>query len=334
MPLLYETAKGNYDVVDGQQRLTSLLILASCLRDLLESEDHKGALQDKILQKKNVVDGIPEKVRLEVRDWQIFNDIVVESGGTLVPRSPKDLPEPDGRYALAVDIFKSKLDSLSQNELQEITQFLSQKCVLIYLATSGFDDAFGLFTIVNDRGKQLGRIDVLKALNLAPAANASDAVRKRIAQDWETREKDLGESTFESVFHLVRLILLKDKPQGDLLKEFQSRVFDKKLVSLGEPFVNLIFDYADLYASIFMDRDFLPDGDEKENWFKSLMFIMDSEFRASDWRACVLSFAKKFGSEGFYDMVLAMERLYLNNWVQSVRKDERYAEYARKLSQA
>ena len=60
--------KGHYDVVDGQQRLTSFLILFACLRDLVENKDFKTALQTKILQQKNVVDGIPEKVRLEVKD--------------------------------------------------------------------------------------------------------------------------------------------------------------------------------------------------------------------------------------------------------------------------
>jgi uncharacterized protein with ParB-like and HNH nuclease domain len=55
---------GIYDVVDGQQRLTSLMILLACLRDLVERPDFKDGIQSKLLQKANVVDGIPEKVRL------------------------------------------------------------------------------------------------------------------------------------------------------------------------------------------------------------------------------------------------------------------------------
>lgn len=330
--VLHNTKERHYDVVDGQQRLTSLLILLACLRDLLDSDEHKAGLQAKILQAKNVVDGVPEKVRLQVKDRQIFNDLVVAQGGTQAEIDPRGLPEPEWRYAKAVDVFLTKLRPLDQAQLEEITQFISQRCVVIYLSTLDFDDAFRLFTIVNDRGKQLRRIDVLKALNIAPDAISSDAVRNRIAQEWEVHEKGLGEAVFESVFHLVRLIILKDKPQGDLLREFQDRVFPRKLVLMGEPFLDLIFDYARLYAEVFIDRSVIPEDEGTYTRFRGLMYIMDAEFRASEWRACLLLFAHKFGPDQFYQMTLAMEKIYLTHWVQGVRKDERYAEYARILN--
>lgn len=121
--------KGHYDVVDGQQRLTSFLILFACLRDLVEKADFKKGLQDKILQQKNVVDGIPEKVRLEVKDRQIFAELVMAEGGTSVQRKEADLPEPEWRYVNAVNVFRSKLAVLPQKEIEGLIAFVSQKCV-------------------------------------------------------------------------------------------------------------------------------------------------------------------------------------------------------------
>jgi len=325
--------KGNYDVVDGQQRLTSLMILLACLRDKVIDTDFRSGIQAKILQQKNVVDGIPQKIRLEVKDRKIFSEIVLTEGGTNVERKESDLPEPEWRYVNAVNVFRSKLFGLDESEVQSLITFLNQKCVVIYLATSTFDDAFRLFTIVNDRGKQLRRIDVLKSINIAPDVVTKESVRNRIAQRWEEFEKELGEATFESVFHLLRLVLLKDKPQGDLLKEFENRVFSKGTVAKGEPFVNLVFDYVGLYKKVFEDRDIVLEGDPEHNRYRALIHIMDAEFRASEWRACTLLLAHRFKGESVYEFCLRTEKVYLAQWVRGVRKDERYADYAKILGQ-
>jgi hypothetical protein len=334
--LHHRMPEGHYDIVDGQQRLTSLMVLLACLRDLVEEQEYTSGIQAKILQQKNVVDGIPEKVRLEVKDRQLFHEIVVTQGGTAVERSEASLAEPERRYVSAVNAFRSKLKELKQPEIQKTIQFLNQRCVVTYFASSTFADAFRLFTIVNDRGKQLRRIDILKAINIAPDVITKETVRNKVAQQWEELEKELGESTFENVFHLVRLVLLKDKPQGDLLKEFEDRVFKsvKKSVHVakGEPFFNLIFEYAKLYSSIFVDRDIVPADRTEHKRYRALIHIMNAEFSASEWRACLLYFAKQFKGKLFYEFCLGMEKVYLAQWVKSIRKDERYAAYSQVLT--
>jgi hypothetical protein len=324
---------GVYDVVDGQQRLTSIMILLACLRDTVEKEKFKSDLQKKILQEEDVVDNIPLKIRLEVKDRKLFSEVVVAAGGTDNTDGKSDLPEPELRYINAVNIFRSKLKGMGQAEIEQVIKFISQRCVVIFLATHNFAVAFRLFTIVNDRGKQLRRIDILKALNIAPDVIIKSTVRNKIAQEWEQMEKNLGESKFESVFHLVRLVLLRDKPQGDLLKEFEERIFDKTIgVTKGEAFFNLIFEYASLYSKIFEERDFVPEDKPEHNRYRALIHIMDSEFIASEWRACLLYFAKRFGAEKFYAFCLIMEKVYLAQWVKSMRKDERYKDYSNILT--
>ncbi|WP_406237309.1 HNH endonuclease family protein [Nocardia sp. NBC_01009] len=182
-------------------------------------------------------------------------------------------------------------------------------------------------TVVNDRGKQLRRIDILKARNIEPSIIADESSRRRYAHNWEAMEDNLGERNFEDLFHLLRLIYVKDKPQQDLLNEFQHRVFDRPAMpTRGKRFLDELDDFAQLYQQLFVDRDFM-EGDEEDTRFKTMMWAMVGHFHASEWKACVLSYAHSFGKEGIYTYLLFIEKVYLGHWAMAMRKDERYAVY-------
>jgi hypothetical protein len=323
--------KNTYDVVDGQQRLTSLLILFACLRDLIVDPKFRKTLQGKIVQEENKVDGIPEMPRISVKDRQTFREVVLEDTGTDKVFKEDQLHEPQTRYIKAIKIFKAELGKFSQEDLHKFAQFINQRCNVIYLATSTFNDAFKLFTIVNDRGRQLRRIDILKAQNISPDAIAIDVTRDRIAKQWEAMENEIGENEFESILYAMRMILIKEKPQEDLLSEFENRIFKKGILLRGEKFVDEVKIYCDLYRQIFTDKDYIPKADVNHLKFKAMIHIMDTEFEASEWRACLIFFAKKYAGDKFYDFMLLMEKVYLAQWTAGVRKDERFGEYSKIL---
>ncbi|KAB0586026.1 DUF262 domain-containing protein [Comamonas kerstersii] len=323
--------RNSYDVVDGQQRLTSLLILFACLRDLIADPLFKKNLHGKILQEENRVDGIPEMPRVSVKDRQIFREIVLENGGTLQKFKSNDFSESQKRYIQAIKIFKSSIDKYTQEQLQKFVQFINQHCTIIYLSASTFNDAFKLFTIVNDRGRQLRRIDILKAQNISPEAVPIEMTRDRLSKQWESMENDIGEKEFESILYSMRMILLKEKPQEDLLQEFENRIFKKDILQRGEKFIDEVKIYSDIYRQIFIDKDYLPKTDPNHLKYKAMIHIMDSEFEASEWRSCLMFFAKKFSGENFYDFMLLIEKVYLQQWVDGVRKDERFGVYAKIL---
>ncbi|WP_192813106.1 DUF262 domain-containing protein [Arthrobacter sp. TB 23] len=324
--VLHQTSENNFDVVDGQQRLTALSILLACLRDHIGGNPVE--IQELLMQPERTFAGIPARVRLSVRDSAPYHRIVCTHNGTRAASpAPSILGSTERRYLEATGIFSEKLAELSVGELQGLAEFIIRRVVVIYLAANTFDDAFRLFTVVNDRGKQLRRIDILKAANLSPSAISDPSVRDEYARKWEDLEEGIGEAEFESLFHSLRLIYVQEKPEGDLLHEFDTRIFSKpNRPTRGTNFINTLETYVNLYESLFVTRDFMIDTDYHAK-YKTLTYSMISEYRANEWRACILLYAMKYKQAGMYQFLLKLEQMYLGHWVNSIRKDERYSSY-------
>jgi hypothetical protein len=249
--LIKDPQKPEADVVDGQQRLTTLTILLSVLRDLSEQKI-AGAIHSYICQTGDPIKGTADVFRLtpRERDADFFRDTIQVEGGTQALPDVRQFKDARARMVENASYLKEKLQGLSDDQRRRLTMYIAQRCYLVIVAASDQDSAFRIFSVMNSRGLDLSPADVLKAeiIGALPADKQEIYTGK-----WEDIEDELGRGRFAELFGHIRTIHRKQKLQGTLIAEFREFVATRK-----EPakFIDSeLSPYADAYEEI-TDRAF------------------------------------------------------------------------------
>ncbi|WP_416044830.1 DUF262 domain-containing protein [Clostridium tyrobutyricum] len=307
-----------YDIIDGQQRLTTIQILLACLRDTVVNKNYKNSLQQKIYQKENPADGLPEVVRLKTREHIFFKEYVQKCGGTKTINSFEPQNDAQKNLKNAILIFNKNLKDIDQKNIESLIQHISQRCIFICVATKNFTDAYRLFTIINDRGLQLRRIDILKTNNLDPIVIPNPDERKSYSEKWESMEDDLGSENFENLISFIRTIEIKEKPKEDLLKEFNNLVFKKDKIKKGKEFIDYIMNYKNIYQKLILDRDLSTTFE-----FKNLLNIMIDFLPSTEWIPSLLYYYNKFKKDGLHEFLTKLEKKFVADWVVALTPTKR-----------
>lgn len=196
------------------------------------------------------------------------------------------------------------------NKLGEYFIYLWKKVVLICIWTKEFDDAFQMFTVLNNRGVKLSNSDLLKAINLREIKRADD--RRRYAQKWQAMENDLGDY-FDKFLTHVFAILAKRKAKSTLFKEFEDDIYSKKRLSKGRG----TFDYIDRLFDIYKKTFVSVINDKKEKYTATnYLRLMTAGLNIDYWRAAVLLFYQKNpNSNRFGEFVKLLDKKISADWI-------------------
>ena len=225
------------DLLDGQQRLTTRLLIHAVARDLTQAAKLKTTCRESIFQEENPYDGIPERLRIvfdvrgEARDF--ITDFIKPDGGTdntaRLGAAEKSRDVSVRNMAVAVTEIRRYFTQSKAPKVEEFLQFFRNRVLLIFVASSQLEDAFRLFTVLNDRGMKLRNSDILKTLNLRclKEDGASEEEQHEAAELWEELEGELGED-FDVFLAHIRTILVKEKARMNLLQEFEENIYEPK----------------------------------------------------------------------------------------------------------
>ena len=244
--------KPKADVVDGQQRLTSLTILFAALASYLSGK-YKESVENYLQQPENLAESIPSQPRLTLRkrDNDFFNKYIQN----LELDKLKELnSEHDCKTDAQRNIYKNALALLNviseklsnpEEECFKFFQFLIQKCCLVIVSTPNQKSAFRIFSVMNNRGLDLLPTDILKADLIGKITDKQD----EYTQKWEDLEQELGRNRFNDLFTHIRMIKLKNKAQRSVLEELQELVIPK-IPSIPAFIDNELSSYAAAFGAL------------------------------------------------------------------------------------
>lgn len=243
------------EVVDGQQRLTTLTILLCVLRDL-SAGDMKEEIDSYVRQRGMKSKGTTDIFRITLRelDEDFFRKTIQMPHKLQRFLKEGALKRTDSRQRMFenAELLWKKLSKLNDDERDRLVEFIIRRCFLVIVSASDRNSAYRIFKVMNDRGLDLSPTDILKAEIIGAM---DDSYRTGFTNKWESIEEELGRDDFRDLFAHIRMIYMKDKARGSLNQEFSDNVLNGKSGGLDDErakhFVEKVLTpYADSYEVV------------------------------------------------------------------------------------
>jgi len=167
-----EGKKIKLNIVDGQQRLTTLSIMFFVLSDIIQDAEYTDI--SKLLDEE-------------------YNELSCEA------------------IVNNLDIIRRKVSEIDENVLKKYMDYLLDTCTLVKIITDNEQEAFQFFDSQNSRGKELAPHDLLKSYHLREMRDEPEDIKVEIINAWEnTKQSELEELFSEHLYPLVRWYKSKD----------------------------------------------------------------------------------------------------------------------------
>lgn len=316
--------KPEAEVVDGQQRLTTLTILLCVLRELSDG-NMKRHLDQFIRQEENELRGTKSFFRLTLRerDKEFFEEKVLTPDHLQCFLKELSVKRTDSQQRIFENAkyLWGELSEQNREDRDKLAQFVSQNCCLVVVSTPDLSSAYRIFAVMNARGLDLSPTDILKA---EITGEIEPAIRSEYTDKWEGIEEELGRDNFRDLFEHIRMIYMKGKARKALNQEFRDGVLAR--IEKENKFIDeVLTPYADTYKAIIRaNYESTNDTDEVNRYLKHL-----NRLDNSDWIPPAMAFIErnKGNASMLIQFVRYLERLAYSMFITRMNINQRIDRY-------
>ncbi len=276
-------ASSHADVIDGQQRLTTLSILFATMRDLTTDAQLAGELGNLVMEPGQIMAGTEPKPRLTLRsrDAAFFQSYVQEPSKTelLVDLDDNSVSN-DSQRAIRdnAKVIRARLEQWTETRLRALAAMAGTRIFLVIVSTPDLVSAHRIFSVMNARGLDLTPPDIFKAQVIGAI---QDSKQSAYADKWEDAEEDLGRDRFAELFLHIRMVFAKERARRELLLEFPDQVLKPYLPTRAAEFVDdVLLPYGDAYERL-VNQDYAggQEWQQVNAWLARLVQLDNSDWR-------------------------------------------------------
>lgn len=302
-PIILIRREGFFEVVDGQQRMTTLTILFCVLRDLYGSKI--GEIDRTLI--KSVLDAIiswqKEKPRLKlITQYHVQNEFENEILNK-VKFPDKELTNKEKenkKFMNAACIFRKKLEEIEKfnglEQIKKLIDFIFDKVEVITITCSRQDYAIKLFQILNTRGLNLSPADLIKSELYSRLESGKKAQFMSTWQDIERISENLEESVTD-LFTYYEYYILAQNPKRSLYEELTAKFKNQDPNNVIYDFKKFVEAFDEVYNS-------------NSKVIFSLMYLPNQVF----WKAITTTAIKEKFSD-FNELCYELRRMFYLYWI-------------------
>lgn len=322
------------EIVDGQQRITTVVIFLSAIRNYFVS---KGKSQSANSIQADFISNFDTrneenvaKLKLGNQDRTFFQKYIIDNNNDEKPTkgSHQRIIRTKEEATEKVSI----ISALSETQLHNWKDFILDKLKVVSIIVSSNANAFTLFETLNDRGLILAQTDLLKNHLFSRAGDYIDEVQFMWVEMAAKIEEDLGESSILNYikhFWSSRYGLTREKNK-ELYKSISEA---KKSPTDVRDFVKELNDDTKLYLAIFNHKDnYWTEHTENSKKYVETLNYLELE----QYRPLVLSILKRFNDKKEVEMSLKLivtwvVRNLITGSLGGGALESEYAELAKKI---